>query len=147
MSGVTFGGADAHFRVVGDGQARGHRSRDRKSGPIVLTSPLGQVESKASFAIVPSPQQKPRIVGAPRLGQRLQVTTGAWYGDPVTSYTFRWLACNQSGRDCKPLRGATKETLKLGRSQLGERFRVVVEAHTSFASGSFRSAATGVVSR
>ena len=147
VSAVTVGGAVAQFRVVGDGRLVATVPETAKSGPIVLTSPLGQVESKASFAIVPSPQKKPRVVGVPRLGDRLQVTTGTWYGDPVTSYTFRWLACNRSGRDCTPLRGATRETLKLGRSQLGERFRVVVKAHTGFASGSFRSAATGVVSR
>jgi hypothetical protein len=147
VSAVTIGDAAAPFRIVGDGKLVASVPVTAHTGPIVLTSPSGQVQSKAPFAIVPSPQKKPRIIGRPRLGHHLRVTTGAWYGDPVTSYTFRWLACNRSGRDCKPMRGATRETLKLGRAQRGERFRVVVTARTAYASGSFRSAATGVVTR
>jgi hypothetical protein len=147
VTAVTIGGAAAPFRIVGDGRLVASVPVTAHTGPIVLTSPNGQVQSKAPFAIVPSPQKKPRIVGLPRLGHRLQVTTGAWYGDPVTSYTFRWLACNRSGRDCKPMRGATRETLRVGRAQRGERFRVVVTARTAYASGSFRSTVTGVVAR
>jgi hypothetical protein len=147
VSAVTVGGAAAQFRIVGDGRLVASVPVTARTGPIVLTSPNGQVQSKAPFAIVPSPQKKPRVIGLPRLGHRLQVTTGAWYGDAVTSYSFRWLACNRSGRDCKPLRGATGETLKLGRAQRGERLRVVVTAHTAFASGSFRSDATSVAAR
>jgi hypothetical protein len=147
VNAVTIGGAPAQFKVVGDGKLVATVPENARSGPIVLTSPLGQVQSKAPFAIVPSPQKKPRLTGAPRLGHRLQATTGAWYGDPVASYTFRWLACNRHGRDCKPVRGATDATLKLGRLQLGKRLRVVVTAHTGTASGSFRTAATQAVAR
>ncbi len=64
----------------------------------------------------------------------------------MTSYTFRWLACNRHGRDCEAVRGATGETLSLGRPQLGKRFRVVVTARTGSASGSFRSPATAAIS-
>jgi hypothetical protein len=147
VSAVTIGGAPAQFKAVGDGKLVVTVPENARSGPVVLTSPLGQVQSKTSFAIVPSPQKKPRLTGVPRLGHRLQATTGAWYGDPVTSYTFRWVACNRHGRDCKPVRGATDATLKLGHRQLGRRFRVVVTAHTGSASGSFRTAATEAVSR
>jgi hypothetical protein len=117
-----------------------------RSGRIVLTSPLKQVESKTSFVIVPRPAKQPRISGVPRAGNHLRATTGTWYGDTVASYTFSWLACNRRGLDCKPVAGGTRETLKLGSAQLGKRLRVVVTAHTGSATGSFRTAPTGVVS-
>ena len=147
VSAVSFGGADAHFRVVGDGRLAATVPEQARSGPIVVTAPLGQVESKAAFAIVPSPQKKPQITGVPRLGHRLGATTGVWYGDPVTSYAFRWLACNRHGLHCARVPGATSETLKLGSRQVGARFRVIVTARTGSARGSFRSAATGAVRR
>jgi hypothetical protein len=121
--------------------------RRARSGPIVVTSPLKQVQSRGSFAVVPSPQKKPWINGKPRLGHRLRATTGTWYGDPATSYSFSWLACNARGLHCKPVRGARTRTLKLGPRRLGRRFRVVVTVHTDSATGSARSAATGVVRR
>jgi hypothetical protein len=145
VSAVSFGGAKARFRVVSDGKLVATVPQRARSGRIVLTSPLKQVESKASFVIVPRPAKQPRISGVPRVGNRLRATTGTWYGDEVTSYTFSWLACNRRGLDCKPVSGATRETLKLGTAQRGRRVRVDVTAHTRSATGSFRSAATGVV--
>jgi hypothetical protein len=146
VSTVSFGGAKARFRVVGDGKLVATVPQRARSGPIVVTSPLKKVQSKASFVIVPRPAKKPRISGVPRLGHRLKATSGTWYGDPVRSYTFSWLTCNRSGLGCKPVPGAKSETLKLGPQQLGARVRVVVTAHTGSATGSFRSPATGVVS-
>jgi hypothetical protein len=146
VSKVSFGGAKARFKVVGDGKLVVTVPQRARSGPIVVTSPLKQVQSKASFVIVPRPAKKPRISGVPRLGHRLKATTGTWYGDPVSSYSFSWLACNRRGLECQPVPGATSETLKLGPQLLGKRVSVVVTAHTHSATGSFRSPATGVVS-
>ncbi len=142
---VSFGGATARFKIVGDSKLVATVPERAKSGAIAVASPLKQVETKASFAIVPSPSKKPRITGVARVGRRLKAETGTWYGDPVTSYTFRWLACNRRGLDCTPVPGATNETLKLGPEQLGERFRIVVTAHTGSAAAGSRSAATAVV--
>ena len=144
---VSFGGATARFKIVGDSKLVATVPERAKSGAIAVASPLKQVETKASFAIVPSPSKKPRITGVARVGRRLKAETGTWYGDPVTGYTFRWLACNRRGLDCTPVPGATNETLKLGPEQLGERFRVVVTAHTGSAAAGSRSAATAVVGR
>jgi hypothetical protein len=144
---VSFGDTRAHFTVIGDGKLVATVPRRARSGPIVVASPVKQVQSRASFAVVPSPQKKPRINGRPRLGHRLRATTGAWYGDPVASYSFSWLACNTRGFHCRPVRRATRRTLKLGPRLLGHRFRVVVTAHTDSAAGSARSRPTGVVKR
>lgn len=144
-SSVHFGDVKARFKIVSDHKLVATVPARAHSGPIVVTSPLKQVQSKAGFAIIPSPETKPRIEGVARVGHRLEATTGTWYGDPATGYTFQWLACNAHGRDCTPVRGATKQGLKLGPRRLGERLRVVVTVHTGFHTASARSTATAVV--
>lgn len=144
---VSFGGAKARFKVVSDGRLVVTVPRTARSGPILVTSPLRQVQSRAPFPIVPSAATPPRIRGAARLGHRLKTTTGTWYGDPPTSYAFSWLSCNAHGRACRPVPGATRRTLVLGPSRLGERFRAVVTVHTPGGTGSAHSAATKVVTR
>jgi hypothetical protein len=145
VTSVAFGGVKAHFRLVDDRKLVARVPRRATSGPIVLSSPLAQVESKAPFAIRPSAATKPRIVGVPRLGHRLRATTGVWYGGTPTSYAFQWLGCNRRGLGCTPVPGATRDTLELGPSALGERFRVRVTVHTRSGAASVRSAATARV--
>jgi hypothetical protein len=147
VTSVSFGGAKARFRVVGDGKILATVPTAARSGPIVVTSTLTQAQSRGRFPIVPTAAKPPRVTGTPRLGRRLRATKGTWYGDPATSYTFAWLACNSHGADCRRLAGATRRTLQLGLRKLGKRYRVVVTAHTDSGTGSARSAPTRVVSR
>jgi hypothetical protein len=144
---VSFGGARARFRVVGDGKLVATVPRRARKGPIVVTSPLKEVHSRSAFAIVPSAAKPPRISGVARLGHRLKATNGTWYGDPPTSYAFAWLACNARGRACTPVQGATRRTLELGPSRLGERYRVLVTVRNGSGTGSARSAASPIVTR
>jgi len=144
---ISFGGAKARFRIIGDGKLVATVPPRARSGPVVVTSPLAQVQSKVSFTIRPSASKLPHITGVARLGHRLHATTGVWYGDTPTSYTFQWLGCNAHGLACKPVPGATQETLQLGRKRLGERYRVVVTAHTDSGPGRASSAATRTVTR
>ena len=142
---VSFGDAKARFRRLSDTKLSATVPRRARSGPIVVASPLKQVETKTSFRILPSAAKLPRITGVARQGHRLKATTGVWYGDSPTSYAFRWLECNRRGRDCRPVRGATTKALKLGRRRVGRRFRVSVTARSDSGRGSARSAATAVV--
>jgi hypothetical protein len=144
---VTFGGAKARFKIVGDGKLVATVPPRAHTGPIAVTSPLKQVESRSAFAILPSAQTKPRIEGIARVGHRLTATTGSWYGDLPTGYTFRWLACNVHGAHCTAVPGATKQTLKLSGKRLGLRFRVAVTVHTDSGSATARSAVTAAVTR
>jgi len=144
---VSFGGAKARFRTVGDAKLVATVPARAQSGPIVVTSRLGQVQSKTSFTIRPSAAKLPRISGLARVGRRLHATTGVWYGDTPTSYTFQWLGCNARGLGCKAVPGATAQTMKVGPSLLGDRYRVLVTARTDSATGRATSAATRVVTR
>ncbi len=52
--GVSFGGVDAHFRIVGDGKLVATVPKRAKSGPVVVTSALKQVKSRTSFRVLRS---------------------------------------------------------------------------------------------
>ena len=143
--GVSFGGAKAHFKIVNDGKLVATVPAQARSGPIAVSSPLKQVQTKTDFPILPSAATLPRITGTARVDHRLEATTGTWYGDPATSYRFRWLACNRHGSTCQAVPGARKRTLQLGASELGERLRVLVTVHTASGTASARSTATPVV--
>jgi hypothetical protein len=144
---VSFGGVKARFRIRSDRKLVATVPRHARSGPIVVSSALARIQSKSSFGILPSSSARPRITGAARVGHTLTATTGTWYGDPAESYTFRWLACNASGRGCKPVQGATRRTLWLGQGRMGKRFRVLVTEQTRSGSARALSAATALVGR
>jgi hypothetical protein len=52
-------------------------------------------------------------------------STGTWSGTPPTSYAYQWQRCAPG---CADISGATGSTLKLARSDLGAKMRVVVTA-------------------
>ena len=138
--GVSFGGAKARFKIVNDGKLVATVPAEAHSGPIVVTSPLKQVQTKAAFPILPSATTLPRITGTVRVGHRLEATRGVWNGDSPTSYKFQWLACNRHGNDCRPIPGATRRTLDS--VERGQRLRVLVTARAGSGTGSARSAVT-----
>jgi hypothetical protein len=146
-TGVSFGSVDAHFTISSDRTLVAKVPRRARSGPIVVTSALARSESRIAFPIRPSPETPPQISGSPRVGRVLRATTGTWYGDPPKGYRLRWLSCNRRGRDCRPIRGATKATLRLAPPTIGKRLRVLVVAHTPAGPGRARSAPTPVVAR
>lgn len=49
---VSFGGADAHFRIVNDDKLVATVPQQARSGAIVVTSPLKRVQAKTAFRIV-----------------------------------------------------------------------------------------------
>ena len=51
-TGVSFGGAKAHFRIVNDSKLLTTVPKKAKSGPIVVTSALKQVRAKGSFHVL-----------------------------------------------------------------------------------------------
>jgi hypothetical protein len=144
--GVSFGGAKARFKIVNDGKLVATVPAEAQSGPIVVTSPLKHVQTRAAFPILPSATTLPRITGTVRVGHRLEATRGVWNGDSPTRYKFQWLACNRHGSNCRPIPGATRRTLHLGPSERGERLRILVTAHAGSGTSSARSALTTVVS-
>jgi hypothetical protein len=144
---VSFGGAKAGFAVRSDRTLVATVPRQARSGPIVISSALNRIESKSTFAVLPSSATRPQVSGAARVGHTLRATTGSWYGDPPAGYRFRWLSCRASGRGCRKVPGAKRRTLRLGPGQLGRRLRALVTEHTASGSAQALSAPTKVVAR
>jgi hypothetical protein len=144
---VSFGDAKARFKILGDSKLVVTVPARAQTGPIVVASPLKQVQSKSKLAILPTSKTRPKIEGVARVGHRLTGTKGAWYGNEPTRYTFQWLACNGHGNACKPVPGASKPTLKLEPNRLGKRYRFLVTARTASGTGSALSKATALVAR
>jgi hypothetical protein len=85
---------------------------------------VGPVAAPAS-PIVSSGQ--PTIAGMPTQGQTLQVSPGAWSQTP-TAVSYQWERCNENGRLCAPIAGATTPTYVTTADDLGHALLVIVHA-------------------
>ena len=147
VSAVSFGGAEARFVIRSDRKLVARVPRRARTGQIEVVSPLGRTRSRSTFAVLPSPATRPRVLGVARVGHGLKATTGTWYGDPALGFEFQWLACNTSGRDCNRVPGTNRRALRLGPAQIGKRFRVRVSERTRTGSARALSAPTAIVGR
>jgi hypothetical protein len=97
-------------------------------------------------AAIPAPGNTglPEIAGEPRAGKTLRASTGIWSGLPL-GYTYQWLRCNATGRDCAPVAGATASKFVLDGDDVGKTLRVNVIAGNVGGSTSVTSEATTVV--
>jgi hypothetical protein len=143
---VSFGRVRARFTIRSDQKLVIKVPRRARSGPITVTTPLAGKETGSSFAVLPSPKTLPTITGRAGAGSRLKASTGTWYGDPPTSYRYRWLLCDEHGRDCSTISGATRRSVRLTSLMVGGRVRVRVTAYTPSGSARARSAPTAIVS-
>ncbi len=78
-------------------------SSGKTSGYANLIGPV----APSTSALVSTTQ--PTITGTAKVGQILLVSNGVWTSAP-TAYTYSWLRCNQNGRICTPIAGATQTT-------------------------------------
>jgi hypothetical protein len=70
---------------------------------------------------------QPTISGTAKVGQTLLVSNGVWSSAP-TAYTYSWLRCNQNGRICTPITGATQTTYTVTAADAGHTILGVVQA-------------------
>jgi hypothetical protein len=83
---------------------------------------------------------QPAISGAVQLGHTLQVDNGAWSKSP-TSFAYSWARCNQNGRLCTPITGASAASYVVTAPDLGHAVVVLVTASSSSATAAALSAA------
>jgi hypothetical protein len=124
------------------GEDAGHRFE------VVVTATnaagTGQTLSKRSALVVGVPHLKkaPRISGRARVGGRLAVSTGTWFGPPKT-YRYQWLLCSARGGGCKTIRRATHPTFRPTSQDAGHRLRVRVSAANAAGKKTATSGASG----
>ena len=96
-------------------------------------------------ALIPGNVSLPSIVGSLIDGQTLTAATGSWSGTGPIGYSYQWEQCNNTGKECKELSGATGATLGLISTLVGSTVRVVVTASNGGGSTQATSPATGLV--
>ena len=137
VSAVTFGGAGRTVHGRRRREARGHRSRDaRRADRSSSPRRSSRFESKAVVRDRPSPQTKPRIIGVPRLGHRLQVDDGHLVRGPGDELHVPLAgAATGSGRDCRPLRARREDAAARADRSWASGSACVVTAHTGLRLG------------
>jgi hypothetical protein len=99
-------------------------------GPLVTGQPV------ASTA--------PAVTGAPKVGQTLSASTGAWSASP-TAYAYQWQRAAAGTLNWLPINGATGSTYQPVTADVGYEVRVQVTATAAQGQGISASAAVGPV--
>src|SRR5208282_1673863 len=67
----------------------------------------------------------PTIKGTAQQGQTLTEEHGSWTNEPSSSgYTYQWLRCEASGKNCSPISKATNQTYLLEKEDVGHSLEV-----------------------
>jgi subtilisin family serine protease len=88
---------------------------------------------------------RPRILGKARSGEALEARSGRWLGESGLAY--RWQRCNRRGLSCTTISGATSQTYRLKRSDVGSTVRLKVRARNSRGTTAAFSRVSKVVER
>jgi hypothetical protein len=87
------------------------------------------------------------IKGKAMTGRKLTVSKGRWAGTAPIVYKYQWVSCNKRAKKCKNIRGAIKNTLKLGFKDVGHRLEVVITARNSAGSAKAASKLVSIVKK
>jgi len=109
-------------------------------GHAAVTSPPTGVVSVG----VPVLSELPAISGTAEQGKTLSTDGGSWTNAP-SSFTYQWLACDQTGAGCTQISGATASSYVPAASDVGHTLRVAVVAINSSGNASATSAQSAVV--
>ena len=82
---------------------------------------------------------KPRIAGTATSGRTLTAAKGTWSGYPNPTFTYQWYACKSAvtgvrtsaPSNCTKIKGATRSTFKLTRTQRGKYVTVLVSGKSA----------------
>jgi hypothetical protein len=96
------------------------------------------VGSDAPFATA-----RPQLSGGAALGRPVTTTSGAWAGAPTFAYS--WRRCDAAGGSCVAIDGATAQSYRPTRADIGSTLRSRVTATRAGRPASSDSAPTGVV--
>jgi Invasin, domain 3 len=101
--------------------------------------PTGTTPPKAS---APVSVTAPAISGRAQVGTTLTVQPGTWSGTQPLTFTYQWQRCSAT---CTAIAGATRSSLALSQSAVGEHLRVLVTATNAAGSVQRASAEVGPV--
>jgi subtilisin family serine protease len=88
---------------------------------------------------------RPRILGTARSGETLEARSGRWLG--ASTLAYRWQRCDRRGLSCTTISGATSQTYRLRRLDIGSTLRLKVRARNSHGTTAAFSKVSEVVER
>ncbi len=91
-------------------------------GAIFGTSRNGS----AATTVKPTNQSYPTIAGTAQEGQTLTAGNGTWSGTAPITFTYQWNRCDQNGKSCAAISGATANTYTVGHADVGNTLQIVV---------------------
>jgi hypothetical protein len=97
------------------------------------TGPSAPAASALTGVVAGRPQNLagPTISGASTMGQTLTANPGSWAGR-TAGYSYQWQRCDQAGRACRNIPGATASRYVVTAADVGFRLRVVVQTANAF---------------
>jgi hypothetical protein len=102
--------------------------------------------SAAQANYQPKNTTPPAISGKAEVGQTLTASTGTWDSDStITSYTYQWYRCNEVGKNCTAISGATGQKYVVQTVDGGDTLVVTVRAGNKDGSNPATSEPTAVV--
>lgn len=106
------------------------------------TSATSSPTAAVAAATVPSNVTAPAISGEAQDGQTLRASPGEWSGTSASAYGYQWESCNEDGRECAAIEGASGPEYALGPGDVATALRVLVTATNDAGSAQASSAAT-----
>jgi hypothetical protein len=111
---------------------------------IASSSTIGQLVALRPLA-APINTSRPTVSGTAREGEVLGATPGLWSSAEPPTYTYQWRRCDALGTSCDDITGATTDSYRPSRADVGAALRVVVVAGNSAGSTSAVSDPTAPV--
>jgi hypothetical protein len=118
---------------------------------VTASNAAGGASAQASSAVIqppgppPSNTSAPSVSGTPQQGQTLSANAGGWSGAQPISFEYRWQRCDNRGRSCSNIGGATRPTYALTTADVGQTVRVAVRGSNYRGARWATSAPTAVV--
>ena len=87
----------------------------------------------------------PEISGETLQDGTLEAYAGWWHGTPALAFSYQWQRCDNEGKECKNISGATKATYVAAAADVGSRMRLEVEASSEYGSAKASSEPSEVI--
>lgn len=121
-------------------------TRRRLATSSLLTAVLvGLVAAATALAAAPRSTSPPTLEGTFRQGETVRTSNGLWANDP-TSFSYRWFRCDaNAGTNCVAISGATSNTYRLVKADVGHSVLTRVTARNADGSATANSKPSPVV--
>jgi hypothetical protein len=101
--------------------------------------------SAAEANYLPQNTAAPQISGTAQVGQTLSVSTGSWMYQSTPTFTYQWSRCNEVGKNCSTINGATASTYVVQGVDGSDTLMATITAQNAQGSASANSNLTAVV--